>query len=343
MTKASYFAVDRRAWRAACGLGMNEAVAYLVIAAGTGADQRTSGWSATAIEKYTGIHHRRAAAAISVLQGAGLATVEKRGKLRRYLLVPVDQVATIVGVTAGKTRSKDACRSALDQLANPEWIWLPNSLVEGAGNETPPVKLLRQTQDLNALRLFVDLYYHHDLAGSGGVEWRKGIGIRQLYERKPIGEHGIYKIWGFQPSTTQTFRDVPYWFEGFWAAWDILRDAGLVEFVAHLVESDGADAEIVHPLPWGNGEKEEIAITIAALEAGRAMAPFFSDDRTLLVPVSRLRPNVQLIGVARMKYRPQTARTAEWLSNAPEWRKTAMAFEELRKASSDSGIKVVSR
>ncbi|RVL05657.1 hypothetical protein [Sinorhizobium meliloti] len=343
MTRASYFAVDRRAWCAACDLGMNEAVSYLVIAAGTGADQRTSGWSATAIEKYTGIHHRRAAAAIARLQDIGLVTVEKLGKLRRYFLVPVDQVASIVASTAAKTRDKSACQAALDRLANPEWIWLPNALVEGAGTETPPVKLLRQSQDLDALRLFIDLYYNHDLPGSGGVEWRKAIGIRQLYERKLVGEHGIYKVWGFQPSKMETYKSASFWFDEFWNAWGILKDAGLVEFVAHLVESDGEDAEIVHPLPWGNGEAAEIEITIAADEAGRRMVPFFTDNTTLLIPVSKLRPKIQLIGVVRMKYRPQTARTAEWLSNVDEWKKTAMAFEELARSITDSGIKVVSR
>lgn len=347
MSRSSYFAIDRRAWKAACDLGMNEAVSYLVIAAGTGADQRTSSWSATAVEKYTGIHHRRAAAAIESLRTAELLDVEKRGKLRRYFLRAANEVPAVISKTVTPARrTKEKHQEALDELANPQWIWLPSALIEGAVNEVPPVKLLRQSQELPALRLFIDLYYNHDLAGSGGVEWRQGAGIRKPYTRSEIGQHGIYKIWAFKPDnrmSAETFEGAPFWFKGFWKPWDILISAGLVEFVAHLVESDSADAEIIHPLPWGNGETDEFAITSAALDAGRRMAPFYNDKQTMLVPVSRLRPNVQLIGVARMKYRPHTARTAEWLSSSSEWRKTAMAFEELARSVDDSGIKVVSK
>ncbi|NTF62085.1 hypothetical protein G6L91_11465 [Agrobacterium rhizogenes] len=344
MSRANYFAIDRRSWNAACLLGLNEAVAYLVIGAGTGADQRTSSWSATAVEKYTGMHHRRAAAAIARLCVAKLLTVEKRGKLRRYFLQPPLEVPSIVerAITLAKGK-KDREQAFLLPLENPEWIWLPNSLVEGATDETPPLKLLRQAQHLRALWLFIELYYHHDLAGSGGVEWRNGIGIREQYERREVAQHGIHKVWAFTQGNLTVWKAAPFAFDDFWETFKIIKDAGLVEFVPHLVESDLPEAEIIHPLAFLSGEPGEIEIGIAAVEAGRHMAPYFDDDRTLIVPVSKLRPNVQLVGVVRMKYRPQTARTAQWLSNADEWKKTAMAFEELARSVSGSGIKVVSR
>jgi DNA-binding transcriptional ArsR family regulator len=347
MSKSGFFAVDRRSWKAACDLGINEAVSLLIIAGGTGGDQRTSSWSATAVEKYTGMHHRRATAAIDALLGAGLLTVEKRGKLRRYFIKPASDVPSIItSIAKPATQSKDRFQAKLDELLNPEWIWLPKTLIEGAAGETPPVKMLRQSQDLVALRLFIDLYYFHDLAGSGGVEWRRGIGIRKLYIRTEIAQHGIYKVWGFKPdpkADAQTFENVPFFSPGIWQAWDLLIGAGLIEFVAHLVEGDTEDAEIIHPLPWGNGESGELAISKAALDAGRLMAPFFTDTSIMLAPVSKVRPHVQLIGIARMKYRPPTARTAEWLSNSTEWHKTAVAFEELARSVQSSGIKVVSR
>ncbi|MBY5838077.1 hypothetical protein J3P71_17755 [Rhizobium leguminosarum] len=349
MSRAPFFAVDRRCWRAACDLGMNEAVAYLVIASGTGGDQRTSSWSATSIEVRTGIHHRRATGAIDNLVGAGLMTVEKRGKRRSYFLKPANEVPAVVAKTITPARrAREKCQEALEELENPQWIWLPNALVEGAADETPPVKLLRQSQNLKALRLFIDLYFYHDLADCGGIEWHRGIGIRQPFTRREIGRHGIYVVWAFKPDPTtgsQTYKNAPFWFEGgFWDAWNMLLSAGLVEFVAHLVESDGDVAEVIHPLPWANGEDGEKAITIAAIGAGRRMAPFFDDERTtMLIPVSKLRPDVELIGIARMKYRPQTARTSEWLAKANEWRKTALAFDEMAATVEDSGIKVVSR
>ena len=56
---AGFFAIDRRAWHAACRLGMNPAVCYLILARGTQRDNRTSTWSIHAIEKYTRISRNR--------------------------------------------------------------------------------------------------------------------------------------------------------------------------------------------------------------------------------------------------------------------------------------------
>jgi hypothetical protein len=50
-----FFAVDRRTWERVCELGLNRAVAYLVLARGTGKTNRETAWSVMAIENYTGI------------------------------------------------------------------------------------------------------------------------------------------------------------------------------------------------------------------------------------------------------------------------------------------------
>ena len=64
-----------------------------------------------------------------------------------------------------------------DAAAQPDWIWLPNALVTGAADETPPVELVRQTQDVMTLRLLVDLYHAQNLRDDGGVSrkltWRE--------------------------------------------------------------------------------------------------------------------------------------------------------------------------
>ena len=41
-----------------------------------------------------------------------------------------------------------------EKAATPDWIWLPNTIVTSASGETPPLCLLRQTQDPAALQLF---------------------------------------------------------------------------------------------------------------------------------------------------------------------------------------------
>jgi hypothetical protein len=53
--------------------------------------------------------------------------------------------------------------------AEPQRIWLPNAIVDGAADETPPLRLLRQMQDVRRLRLFVAMYDSHDLANDGGI------------------------------------------------------------------------------------------------------------------------------------------------------------------------------
>jgi hypothetical protein len=52
---SGFFAGDRRTWARVCGLGLNRAVAYLVLARGTGKSNRQTAWSVQAIETYTAI------------------------------------------------------------------------------------------------------------------------------------------------------------------------------------------------------------------------------------------------------------------------------------------------
>lgn len=329
-----FFAIDRRIWKAICTLGMNEAVSYLVIAGGTGRDHATSWWSATAIEKHTGMHHRRAKEAIQNLAKLGFVSVRGRGKLRCTSLHRANAVETVM-----------AAESSPFHLDEPDWIWLPHAIIEGAADEIPPIKLLRQSQDIDALRLFIDLYYYHDLPSSGGIEWRQEIGIRQRYIRIDAGDHGIYKVWAFKPlpdAPAETWKQAPFWFDGIWRAWGLLRRAGLIELVPHLVEADTKDAEIISPMALNSGEPGEQAIGASAVRAGRLMtAPWFNDPDAFVVPVPAVRPNVQLIGVARMRYRPHTSKTAEWLALAPDWLNAAMGFEELAQSVRASGIKGV--
>jgi hypothetical protein len=55
-----FFAIDRRSWAAVCGQGLNAAIVYLVMARGSGGDQRTTSWSINAVENYTGVSRSRA-------------------------------------------------------------------------------------------------------------------------------------------------------------------------------------------------------------------------------------------------------------------------------------------
>ena len=87
--RGDFFAVDRRAWARACGLGMNAAVAYLVLARFSGPDQRTTKAGTNAVETYTGISRQRAKAAVAALEQNGLITAAE-GITRK--IVPAHEV-----------------------------------------------------------------------------------------------------------------------------------------------------------------------------------------------------------------------------------------------------------
>src|SRR5271154_4707137 len=67
-----FFAIDSGIWAKLTAAGMNEAVAYLVLACGTGRDNRTTSWSSQALHNYAGISWENGRAAIERLAKRGL-------------------------------------------------------------------------------------------------------------------------------------------------------------------------------------------------------------------------------------------------------------------------------
>jgi hypothetical protein len=66
-----FFAIDARIWAKVTTAGMNEAVAYLVLACGTGHDNKSTSWSTNAVMKDAGIGWVRAKDAIGRLVACG--------------------------------------------------------------------------------------------------------------------------------------------------------------------------------------------------------------------------------------------------------------------------------
>lgn len=90
--RGNFFAVDVPTYRAVCALGdADVAAAYLVLAAGTGVDNRTTSWSREAISGRTGLSWRRAREVVDRLVGAGFAVWLRRGARPRLDLVPFVQ------------------------------------------------------------------------------------------------------------------------------------------------------------------------------------------------------------------------------------------------------------
>ena len=405
--RGGFFAVDRRAWHLVTGLGMNPAVAYLVMARGTGGDNRSTKWSTNAIEKHTGIARSRCKLAVEALEKAGAVWRDPAGKRDhpRYKLVPAHEIVGCEGYVppfptdehravhaalghewmnvptwVGGAKSKAArqwgsaepwrAAQALVSLglaeqrstgtafkavhhdvevaARPDWIWLPNTLVDGATDEVPPVELARQTDSLPTLRLLVNVYGSHSLDEDGGINSRR---IRQTYERHKVGEQGPYTVWGFASAHMTAWPSAPFvavhlqgakdeagrksgWDE-FWTCWRRLEGLGLVQFVGHLMTSDGPTGEMLHPMALpGTGLPIEVALAEAATEAGVALVTerqasfaFMHKNVEVLAPVKRHIENVQMVGVARLRYRPRTSRTLAFFAREAEWTE---ALDQLR-------------
>ena len=212
-------------------------------------------------------------------------------------------------------------------------IWLPKSIVMGTpSGEESPVLRLRSAGCLWTLRLFVDLYSAQNLRDDGGINPRL---IWWNFERRKIGEQGAYTVWGFKPGDKRLMPS-----SGPFAAhesrkkakaadnspcWDsvhLMLDMGLLSFVPHIFENDTATAEPIHA--YGIGGPSEAAIEqeigAAADEAARAMVLPSKLEEAIeagfeyFCPVLKTKPMAQMIGVARLTYRPRTLRTAEWFA-----------------------------
>jgi hypothetical protein len=225
-------------------------------------------------------------------------------------------------------------------------IWLPNTLVTGTKNGEPsPVTRLRSRGDLWALRLLVDLYHSHNLSADGGIS---RLILRDHYKRQRYGERGRHIVWGFSKQlgdATPGHQSV----DAFWEYATIatgkydgsknkigetiraLEVMGLIVVIPHLVENSSPISEPMHGFGlYRVGEPIEQELATAADQAGR----YIIGDQRLhtakavdgvdaLVPVWDTQPDVQMVGIYRLTYRPQTKLTADWYRrisvSAGEW------------------------
>jgi hypothetical protein len=226
-----FFCVDRGAFRCAAAGGLNSAIAYLVMARGTGPDNRTTQWSVNAIEKHTGISRPNAKRAVEDLLDRGIWKKTREGNHPIYEAVPGNEIPggpftaieqkVVAAIRDGEPIPRDAkafealsakgfihgtggggCKQTLKvdeevvtALAEPVPVWLPNALVDGAADEVPPIELVRQTRSLPALRLLVEFYEVQFLPIFGGIP--RSL-LRVEFDRLRVGERGPFMVWGFR-------------------------------------------------------------------------------------------------------------------------------------------------
>lgn len=125
-------------------LSINNMVAYLALACGTGADHKTTSWSAGAIYRHTGLSLRAANTAIEQLRKEGFIEVVKAAQKS---VLPVYKL-------------KYTYNPKIDR--NNHNIYIPSGVVVGVANEDSPLKRLLNTQHITLLYLFILLYAHQD-------------------------------------------------------------------------------------------------------------------------------------------------------------------------------------
>jgi hypothetical protein len=394
-----FFAIDRGAFRCAAAGGLNAAVAHLVMARGTGPDNRTTQWSVHSIEQRTGISRPNAAKAVKDLIDRGIWKKVRDGQHPIYEAVCGDQIpggpftadeqAAIAAVGEGNPVPYDS-KTALDSLkargiirecngrrrgqsfeldtaaiaALTELltIWLPNTLIDGAAGEVPPIELIRQTRSLPALRLLVELYAAQFLPNFGGVPREL---LKVVFDRERVGEQGPFVVWGFQSKHTLAGPDLFRPFltgqftklddgthrddgmaASFWPAVHTLTDLGVVERVGMLLDGDDDEAEIIHPYAMGGGEPAEYELAHAAHCAALPMVTEGQRDWAerngyeWFIPVRRHIANAALIEVYRLKYRPHTTATAAWFAQMQQT--TAQYLDHYRAMAKERAVSVTS-
>lgn len=187
------------------------------------------------------------------------------------------------------------------------------------------------------MRLLIDLYHDHNLRDDGGLDRRV---FRQKFDRAHVVEHGVHQIWEFQTGGQWTdSRGAAACHIGptgdakdFFDRIDILLGEGLLQVIPHLCEGEELDSEIIHSYgtDWSQKGISELENTVgdAANEAARAMAHQLGfvtcsvGSVRFLAPVPRNFPQVQMVGIARLRYRPHTKRTAAW------WEKSQVVLRQ---------------
>ena len=232
-----------------------------------------------------------------------------------------------------------------------ELTWLPNSLVDGLEGRVPPIEILRQTQCPWTLCLLVALYSHQELTFSQGISHSV---LYEKYTRKKLGEFREFDHYEFtrDDTTVSEFAKIVHLFENspsgrplaeqFFEAIDLLCRLGLVSFIPHLF--DGPDGEVMFPLVHRRDGADctaaEGELFDAVQAASKALEPFDpysspkgdSDANEVIgVLIQNHMKKVQVRGIARLRHRPRTTVTANWLAQSERWKEWADFYQNLNR------------
>lgn len=240
-----------------------------------------------------------------------------------------------------------------EEFKKPIWIWLPNEIVTGLEDyPISPIEQIRKTENFNALRLFIDLYAEHFLKDNGGIDWRI---LHNDYLKKEIYQYAQYTILGFEYDGYQRInlskanfvhnsnQDNNYCKNIFWPAFNLLKQLRLLSCIPHLIENNSDEAEIIHPyaIKKENSNPLEYDLFLNAHHAAFHLLnkgnykfdqkdTISSEEPPYLTPVLSHQKNVQLIGIYRLKYKPKTSATAEWVKKNEVWKNYIEFYQNIR-------------
>jgi hypothetical protein len=232
---SKFFVLHRSDWERVWAIPtvnrLNLATTYLVLAAGTGADNRLSKWSAKSCEQYAGMGKPRAKVAIEELIAGGL--------IRRT------EVST----------SRFPQYEFLHLQDDPSPIFMPSQFVMGCGKEIPILRRVRECGDPMLLRMLVDLYGLVQLDATYGVP----LSVLRQYDKTPdacrkVEECGANTIWAL--SLGNTLQSEGEWRQRhsrksdqdeFWRRVHTLPQIGAIWFEPWVFDSDRNDAEPLFP------------------------------------------------------------------------------------------------
>ena len=226
-----------------------------------------------------------------------------------------------------------------------EAIYLPNEIVDGAVDETPPIERIRQTKSLEAMRLFVLIYDHQNLASDFGIHWSVAS-----FEHKGrlLKKHGHLSIWGFGVTKFYQLKlDSPLRHDfgklgaptnkKYKEAFKILMSLSLLETVRYIVDEVSEEGEAISPAAAPkSGLDVERDISDRAqnylLKIADKLDPEFKwelEQFDFVFPVPSNYRNPVAVDIFRTRYRAKTERSAAFYAKLCELNEESQfAFSE---------------
>jgi len=305
---SKFFVLDRdiwsRLWQAPTANRLNFVSSFLVLLAGTGADNRLTKWSAKACEERVGMGKPRAKVAIEELISSGLAerTETSRPNFPQYRLA--------------------------EPRSTTEPIFLPIQLITGLADEIPILRRVRETGDPLILRMLVDLYGLVETDAPFAVPLTKlRLADDSSSACRKVVEMGANTVWALHLSETPSAAgdwSVPHaiktgsnaWdWSDFWKRLNTLQILGAVWFEPWVFDGEPLDSEPLYPVEDAAGgrnvSQEARKISSLSLYASAALVGerrYLVDqnvDRNFVIMPTHHRPPA-VRGVAKLRVEADT-------------------------------------